>query len=61
VSINLGVFGLCLEAVNLGYRVILPRDCTAGFPAEYGEVVIRNSLAQLCTVTTSGEVVTAWA
>jgi nicotinamidase-related amidase len=61
VSINLGVFGLCLEAVNLGYRVILPRDCTAGFPAEYGEAVIRHSLAQLCTITSSAEVASAWA
>jgi nicotinamidase-related amidase len=61
VSINLGVFGLCLEAVNLGYRVILPRDCTAGFPAEYAEAVIRHSLAQLCTITTSAEVAAAWA
>jgi nicotinamidase-related amidase len=60
VSINLGVFGLCLEAVNLGYRVILPRDCAAGFPADYGEAVIRNSLAQLCTITTSAEVAAAW-
>ncbi len=60
VSINLGVFGLCLEAVNLGYRVILLRDCTAGFPADYGEAVIRNSLAQLCTITSSAEVAAAW-
>jgi nicotinamidase-related amidase len=57
---NLGVFGLCLEAVNLGYRVILPRDCAAGFPADYGEAVIRNSLAQLCTITTSTQVAAAW-
>jgi nicotinamidase-related amidase len=61
VSVNLGVFGLCLEAVNLGYRVILPRDCTAGFPADYAEAVIRHSLAQLCTITTSAEVAAAWA
>jgi nicotinamidase-related amidase len=61
VSINLGVFGLCLEAVNLCYRVILPVDCTAGFPAEYAEAVIRNSLAQLCTITTSSDIAAAWA
>ena len=61
VSVNLGVFGLCLEAVNLGYRVILARDCTAGFPADYADAVIRNSLAQLCTITTSAEVAAAWA
>jgi nicotinamidase-related amidase len=61
VSVNLGVFGLCLEAVNLGYRVILPRDCTAGFPLDYADAVIRNSLAQLCTITTAKEVAAAWA
>jgi nicotinamidase-related amidase len=61
VSVNLGIFGLCLEAVNLGYRVILPRDCVAGAPADYADAVIRNSLAQLCTVTTSAEVAAAWA
>ena len=61
VSVNIGVIGLCLEAVNLGYRVILPRDCTAGFPADYAEAVIRNSLAQLCTITSSAEVAAAWA
>lgn len=61
VSVNIGVFGLCLEAVNLGYRVILPRDCVTGFPADYADAVIRNSLAQLCTVTTSSVVAAAWA
>jgi nicotinamidase-related amidase len=60
VSINLGMFGLCLEAVNLGYRVVLPRDCTAGFPADYAEAVLRNSLAQLATLTDSGTVSAAW-
>jgi nicotinamidase-related amidase len=61
VSVNLGVFGLCVEAVNLGYRVILPRDCVAGFPTDYADLVIKNSLAQLCTITTSGQVAAAWA
>jgi biuret amidohydrolase len=60
VSINLGVFGLCLEAVNLGYRVVLPRDCVAGFPADYAEAMLRNSLAQLATLTTSAEIAGAW-
>ncbi len=60
VSVNLGVFGLCLEAVNLGYRVILPRDCTAGYPKDYADALIGNSLAQLCTVTTSSEIAGVW-
>lgn len=60
VSVNLGIFGLCVEAVNLGYRVILPRDCVAGFPTDYADLVIRNSLAQLCTITTAETVAAAW-
>jgi nicotinamidase-related amidase len=60
VSVNLGVFGLCVEAVNLGYRVILPRDCVAGYPKDYADAMIRNSLAQLCTVTESESVRDAW-
>jgi len=60
VSVNLGVFGTCVEAVNLGYRVILPRDCVSGFPRDYADLVIRNSLAQLCTITTSAQIVAAW-
>ncbi len=61
VSVNLGIFGLCVEAVNLGYRVILPRDCVAGFPTDYADLVIKNSLAQLCSLTTSEAVAAAWA
>jgi nicotinamidase-related amidase len=60
VSVNLGVFGLCLEAVNLGYRVILPRDCVAGYPKEYADALIGNSLAQLCTITDRDTVLGAW-
>jgi len=60
VSINLGVFGLCVEAINLGYRVILPRDCVSGFPADYADAVIRNSLSQLCTITSSQALAEAW-
>ena len=33
VSVNLGVLGLAIEAVNLGYTVVVPRDAVAGHPA----------------------------
>ncbi len=61
VSVNLGIFGLSVEAVNLGYRVILPRDCVSGFPGEYAASVLRFSLSQLCTLTTSDALIAAWA
>jgi nicotinamidase-related amidase len=60
VSVNLGIFGLAVEAVNLGYRVVLPLDCVTGVPADYAQAVIDNSLALLATRTTSGQLIEVW-
>ncbi len=60
VSINLAIFGLILEAVNLGYSAVLVRDCAAGFPDEYAESVIKNSLTPISTVTTSDRIIDIW-
>ena len=60
VSLNRGVFGMCIEAVGLGYRVVLARDCVAGFPDSYAEDVIKHSLAALCTLSDSQELMTLW-
>ncbi|NML08412.1 cysteine hydrolase [Sphingomonas sp. G-3-2-10] len=60
VSVNMGVFGMCLEAVNLGYRVILARDCVGGFPDDYVDAVIDKSLSLLATISTADELAAAW-
>ena len=60
VSINLAIFGLILEAVNLGYSAVLVRDCAAGFPDDYAESVIRHSLTPISTITTSGKIIDIW-
>lgn len=59
VSVNMGVLGMCIEAANLGYRVLLPRDAVAGFPADYATAVIDNSLALVATITDSAAVMAA--
>jgi nicotinamidase-related amidase len=61
VSVNLGVFGLCLSAVDLGYHVVLVRDAVAGVPADYADAVIDSSLSFLATLTTSAELCSLWA
>lgn len=61
VSVNLGVLGMSLSAVDLGYQVVLPRDAVTGVPAEYADAVIDNSLAMISTVTTVDDVLAAWA
>jgi len=50
VSLNVGVPGLVIEAVNLGYSVTVARDAVAGFPAEYAESVVTNTLSAIAQI-----------
>jgi nicotinamidase-related amidase len=61
VSVNLGVLGLCINAVDLGYQVVVPRDAVVGLPAEYADAVIDNTLASIATITTVDEIAAIWA
>ena len=61
VSVNLGILGLCINAVDLGYQVVLPRDAVVGIPADYADAVIDNTLSSITTVTTTDELCGLWA
>lgn len=60
VSVNVGIVGLCLSAVDLGYQVVLVRDAVAGVPADYAASVIEHSLAVVATVVTAAELLNCW-
>ena len=60
VSVNLGVLGLTIEAVNFGYRVVVPRDAVAGVPAEYAEALLANTFPLISTLTTTDDLLRAW-
>jgi biuret amidohydrolase len=60
VSVNLGVLGLAIEAVNLGYRVVVPRDAVAGLTEAYADAVLDNTFPLISTVTTVDSLVEAW-
>jgi nicotinamidase-related amidase len=60
VSLNVAIPNLVMDAINRGYRVVLPRDAVAGYPAEYGTAVIENTLSLLATVTTTDELLETW-
>lgn len=53
VSLNVGVLGLVLEAVNLGYEVVVVTDATAAVPPSYADAVLTNTFAQLATLVDS--------
>ena len=60
VSLNIGVIGTTIEAVNHGYRAIVPEDCVAGDPPEYGDQVLRYAIRNLAYVTTSDRIADVW-
>jgi nicotinamidase-related amidase len=60
VSVNLGVLGLAIEACNLGYQVVVPRDTVAGIPDEYADAVLDNTFPLITTLTSTDELLAAW-
>ena len=60
VSVNIGMTNFVMDAVNLGYRFVLPRDAVAGVPEDYANAMIDNTLSLLATVVTTDDVLKAW-
>jgi nicotinamidase-related amidase len=61
VSLNVAIPNLVMDAVNAAYCVVVPRDAVAGFPTDYGDAVIDHTLSLLATITTTDDLLKAWA
>jgi nicotinamidase-related amidase len=61
VSVNIAVLGLCIEAVNLGYQVVVASDAVTGVPLDYADLVMANSVALVASVRTVDEIIGALA
>ena len=60
VSVNLGIYGMAMSALDLGYQVVIPRDAVSGVPRAYADSVLDNSLSLIATLVTSDQLVDAW-
>jgi nicotinamidase-related amidase len=60
VSVNLGILGLAIEAVNLGYQVVVVRDAVAGLPPDYAAAVLAHTLPMISTLVTVDELLEVW-
>ncbi|ASQ85762.1 isochorismatase [Mycobacterium intracellulare subsp. chimaera] len=60
VSVNIAIQNFAMDAVNRSYQFVLPRDAVSGYPREYAESIIDNTLSLLATVTTTDAVIEAW-
>ncbi|MFI6450965.1 isochorismatase family protein [Streptosporangium amethystogenes] len=59
-SLNLGIPGLALEAVNLGYRVAVVTDAVAGVPDDYAQAVLRHTVSLLAARVRAADIVEVW-
>jgi nicotinamidase-related amidase len=59
VSVNVGVLGLCIEAVNLSYQVVVASDAVTGIPLEYADSVLQNSVSLVAAVRPVDDIVHA--
>ncbi len=60
VSVNVGILGLTIEAVNAGYQVVIPREAVTGTPDEYVTAVMDHTLRLLATLAPVDRVVGVW-
>jgi nicotinamidase-related amidase len=61
VSANIAVTGTSIEAMNRGYRVIVPSDCVAGDPPEYVEQLLRYTIKNVGIVAPVQGILDYWA
>jgi nicotinamidase-related amidase len=60
VSANIAVNGTSIEAMNRGYRVIVPSDCIAGDPPEYVDQLLRYTLRNVAMVSPVQQILDHW-
>ena len=56
VSSNIALPGMCTEAVNRGFNVVIAEDCTAGGTAESHAFQVKNHLPFLATISDSAAI-----
>lgn len=60
VSLNVGIPGVVIEALNHGYHVVLVTDCVAGYPVDYAKQVVEHGLARITTRATAQQLLDLW-
>ena len=60
VSLNVGVLGLTIEAVGLGYQAAVVTDGVAGYPPEYARSVLEYTVGIIATRLTGADIMAVW-
>ena len=54
------VLGTTIEAMNLGYTVMVPSDCVASDPAEYADWALKYTIRNVAFVVPSQQIIDIW-
>jgi nicotinamidase-related amidase len=60
VSLNVAIPSIAFDAVNRGYRVVIPRDAVAGVPSDYCDAMLEHTLSLVAEITTTDELLASW-
>ena len=60
VSTNVAIPNATFDCVNAGFNVVIARDAITGFPADYTDVIVKNTLSLVAKICTTDELVEAW-
>ena len=51
VSTNVAIPNATLDCVNVGFNVVIARDAITGYPVDYTDVIIKNTLSLVAKIT----------
>lgn len=60
VSLAFGVLSTSIDVVDRGYQLVIPHDAAAGFPEDYAQAVLDNTLMMIANLTTTDAAIDAW-
>jgi nicotinamidase-related amidase len=60
VSVNVAIPSMTFDAINRGYRIVIPRDAVAGVPPEYVAQMLEHTLSLVADITTTDDVIRAF-
>jgi nicotinamidase-related amidase len=60
VSVNVGILSVTMDLMNYAFEVVIPRDAISGTPPEYVDMVVKYTLKNLATITTTDDVLDVW-
>jgi len=60
VSTNVAIPNATFDCVNAGFDVVIPRNAITGYPVDYTDVLIRNTLGVVAKICTTEELVAEW-